>query len=172
MPLVEHRLVNTTSCPGLVLSRDLCREVPDVGVFVEGASRDVLAEAGRLAAAMGHLADDRDVVVDPDAARVDLAARAPSNSSQRSAHCCRSARKTHRLASHRTDGRGDQGAGGVLRRPLTASAPLRVKVAKGRDTQVTWQDDFVTNSSCQSAADDGTGQDSGTAQDWAPDENG
>jgi hypothetical protein len=48
-----------------------------------------------------------------------------------------------------------------------------VKEEPGRDPEVTWQDDFVTNSKCQVAADDGTGQDAdGNAQDWAPDEDG
>lgn len=49
---------------------------------------------------------------------------------------------------------------------------VMVKEGKGHDPEMTWQDDFVTNSACRSAADDGTGQDSGTAQDWQPDEDG
>ncbi|MEV7127799.1 serine/threonine-protein kinase [Streptomyces sp. NPDC093260] len=50
---------------------------------------------------------------------------------------------------------------------------VMVKEEPGQDPEVTWQDDFVTNSKCQVAADDGSGQDSdGNAQDWAPDEDG
>ncbi|MGA5037393.1 serine/threonine-protein kinase [Streptomyces capoamus] len=47
-----------------------------------------------------------------------------------------------------------------------------VKVADGSGPQVTWRDDFVTDSACRSAADDGAGQDSGTSQDWQPDDDG
>ncbi|MEU9240874.1 serine/threonine-protein kinase [Streptomyces sp. NPDC048385] len=50
---------------------------------------------------------------------------------------------------------------------------VMVKEEPGQDPEVTWQDDFVTNSKCQVAADDATGQDTnGNAQDWAPDEDG
>ncbi|MFE0384529.1 serine/threonine-protein kinase [Streptomyces bungoensis] len=50
---------------------------------------------------------------------------------------------------------------------------VMVKEDTGQDPEVTWQDDFVTNSKCQVAADDGSVQDSdGNAQDWAPDEDG
>ncbi|MFE4994615.1 serine/threonine-protein kinase [Streptomyces mirabilis] len=49
---------------------------------------------------------------------------------------------------------------------------VMVKEEQGQEPQVTWQDDFVTNSQCQSAADNGTGQDTDGAQDWQPDENG
>ena len=57
---------------------------------------------------------------------------------------------------------------------------VMVKEATGQDPQVTWQDDFVTNAACKTAADvgadatDGTGQDYslGAAGDWAPDEGG
>ncbi|MFD7461019.1 MULTISPECIES: serine/threonine protein kinase [unclassified Streptomyces] len=50
---------------------------------------------------------------------------------------------------------------------------VMVKEETGRAPQVTWRDDFVTNTRCQSAADSGTGQDSGAAtQDWQPDEDG
>ncbi|MGW1534216.1 serine/threonine-protein kinase [Streptomyces aureus] len=55
---------------------------------------------------------------------------------------------------------------------------VMVREEDGRDPQVTWQDDFVANSRCQSAADNDTAQDSGTdqdsdtAQDWQPDEDG
>ncbi|MEU6367445.1 hypothetical protein ABZ876_17330 [Streptomyces sp. NPDC046931] len=50
---------------------------------------------------------------------------------------------------------------------------VMVKEEPGQDPEVTWQDDFVTNSKCQVAADDGSVQDSdGNAQDWAPDEDG
>ncbi|PKT67696.1 serine/threonine protein kinase [Streptomyces populi] len=55
---------------------------------------------------------------------------------------------------------------------------VMVKEESGRDPQVTWQDDFVANSRCRSAADDDSAQDSGTDQDsgadqgWQPDEDG
>jgi eukaryotic-like serine/threonine-protein kinase len=63
----------------------------------------------------------------------------------------------------------------VLR--LHPSLPYRkyvmVKDGTGEDPQVTWQDDFVTNTRCRTAADEGTGQDYdlGT-DDWQPDEGG
>ena len=57
---------------------------------------------------------------------------------------------------------------------------VMVKEETGQDPQVTWQDDFVTNAGCKTAADDGadatdgTGQDYGlgAADDWQPDEGG
>ncbi|MFI5688719.1 serine/threonine protein kinase [Streptomyces sp. NPDC051636] len=49
---------------------------------------------------------------------------------------------------------------------------VMVKEEQGQDPQVTWQDDFVTNTDCRSAADDGTGQDTDGSQDWQPDEDG
>ncbi|MFI2643965.1 serine/threonine protein kinase [Streptomyces sp. NPDC018610] len=49
---------------------------------------------------------------------------------------------------------------------------VMVKEETGRDPQVTWQDDFITNAQCKSAADDGVGQDTGTGQDWQPDDDG
>jgi hypothetical protein len=49
---------------------------------------------------------------------------------------------------------------------------VMVKEDQGQDPQVTWQDDFITNSQCRSAADDGTRQDTDVSQDWQPDENG
>ncbi|MGW3170976.1 serine/threonine-protein kinase [Streptomyces sp. NPDC001153] len=49
---------------------------------------------------------------------------------------------------------------------------VMVKEEQGNDPQVTWQDDFVTNSQCQSAADNGPGQDTEGSQGWQPDENG
>jgi eukaryotic-like serine/threonine-protein kinase len=64
---------------------------------------------------------------------------------------------------------------GVLR--LHPGLPYRkyvmVKDETGEDPQVTWQDDFVTNTRCRTAADEGTGQDYdlGT-DDWLPDEGG
>ena len=48
-------------------------DVLDVGVLVEGVGRHVLAEAAVPVTAVRHLADDRDVVVDPHAAGPDLA---------------------------------------------------------------------------------------------------
>ncbi|MET7910494.1 serine/threonine-protein kinase [Streptomyces avermitilis] len=49
---------------------------------------------------------------------------------------------------------------------------VMVKEEQGQDPQVTWQDDFVTNSQCRSAADDDTGQDTDGTQDWQPDDDG
>ncbi|MGW2699911.1 serine/threonine protein kinase [Streptomyces sp. NPDC001340] len=49
---------------------------------------------------------------------------------------------------------------------------VMVKEQQGQDPEVTWQDDFVTNTDCQSAADNGTGQDTDGSQDWQPDEDG
>jgi hypothetical protein len=49
---------------------------------------------------------------------------------------------------------------------------VMVKEEQGQDPQVTWQDDFVANADCQSAADNGTGQDTDGSQDWQPDEDG
>jgi serine/threonine protein kinase len=49
---------------------------------------------------------------------------------------------------------------------------VMVKEEQGQDPRVTWQDDFVTNTTCQSAADDGTGQDTVGTQDWQPDDDG
>ncbi|WDV56025.1 serine/threonine-protein kinase [Streptomyces coeruleorubidus] len=49
---------------------------------------------------------------------------------------------------------------------------VMVKEEQGRNPQVTWQDDFVANTDCQSAADNGTGQDTDGSQDWQPDEDG
>ncbi|MFH9967335.1 serine/threonine-protein kinase [Streptomyces mirabilis] len=49
---------------------------------------------------------------------------------------------------------------------------VMVKEEQGQDPQVTWQDDFVTDSQCGSTATDGTGQDTDDSQDWQPDENG
>src|SRR5882672_6211421 len=42
--------------------------VLDLGVFLDRVYREVLAVAGFLEAAVGHLRDQRDVVVDPDTA--------------------------------------------------------------------------------------------------------
>src|SRR5690606_38777037 len=64
--------------PGLADHRAVAGpDVLDLGVLLEGVHGRVLAEAGRLVAAVRHLADDRDVVVDPHAPRLDLA-RGPS----------------------------------------------------------------------------------------------
>ncbi|MFE2581901.1 hypothetical protein [Streptomyces sp. NPDC059378] len=49
---------------------------------------------------------------------------------------------------------------------------VMVKEQQGQEPRVTWQDDFVTNTDCQSAADNGTGQDTDGSQDWQPDEGG
>ncbi|MER5574670.1 serine/threonine-protein kinase [Streptomyces massasporeus] len=49
---------------------------------------------------------------------------------------------------------------------------VMVEEEQGRDARVTWQDDFVTDTDCRSAADDGTGQNGDGSQDWQPDEDG
>ncbi|WP_189587889.1 hypothetical protein [Streptomyces massasporeus] len=49
---------------------------------------------------------------------------------------------------------------------------VMVKEEQGRDARVTWQDDFVTDTGCRSAADNGTGRDGDGSQDWQPDEDG
>lgn len=49
---------------------------------------------------------------------------------------------------------------------------VMVKEEKGTDPQVTWQDDFISNSQCHSAADNDTGPGSGAVQEWEPDDNG
>ncbi|MFE5004759.1 serine/threonine protein kinase [Streptomyces sp. NPDC056696] len=49
---------------------------------------------------------------------------------------------------------------------------VMVKEGQTQGPQVTWQDDFVTNSRCQSAADDGTGQATDGSQNWQPDDDG
>ncbi|MBM7442779.1 serine/threonine-protein kinase [Streptomyces sp. HB132] len=49
---------------------------------------------------------------------------------------------------------------------------VMVKEEPGQDPQVTWQDDFVAESSCRSATDDGTGRNSDVSQGWQPDEDG
>ncbi|MFF2203949.1 serine/threonine-protein kinase [Streptomyces sp. NPDC058145] len=57
---------------------------------------------------------------------------------------------------------------------LTYRKYVLVKEADARDAEVTWEDDFITNSECRSAADDDTGQDPDgtTTQDWEPDDDG
>src|SRR3954454_5197314 len=49
-------------------SPEIRHHVLDLGVVLEGVHREVLAVAGLLVAAVRHLADERDVVVDPHAA--------------------------------------------------------------------------------------------------------
>ncbi|MEU6551670.1 serine/threonine-protein kinase [Streptomyces sp. NPDC046915] len=49
---------------------------------------------------------------------------------------------------------------------------VMVKQEQGQDPQVTWQDDFVADTGCQSAADNGSGQDTDGSQDWQPDDDG
>ena len=55
----------------IVLAFQVQHHVLDVGVLVEGVRGHVLAETRGLVAAVRHLADDRDVVVDPDATGLD-----------------------------------------------------------------------------------------------------
>ena len=51
-------------------------DVFGVGVVLERVGGHVFAEAGGFVAAVGHFGDDRDVVVDPDAAGLDFGAGA------------------------------------------------------------------------------------------------
>src|SRR3954451_6007888 len=60
--------------PGRTMKRPLFEvqhHMLDPRVVLEPVHRQVLAVAGFLEAAVGHLGDDRDVVVDPDAAEVE-----------------------------------------------------------------------------------------------------
>jgi hypothetical protein len=57
---------------------------------------------------------------------------------------------------------------------------VTVREEEGRDAQVTWQEDFVTDERCRSAAEDGTARNDGAGGEaeaesesaWTPDENG
>ncbi|MGW1671312.1 serine/threonine protein kinase [Streptomyces sp. NPDC002324] len=51
---------------------------------------------------------------------------------------------------------------------------VTVREEAGRDPQVTWQEDFVADERCRSAAEDGTAKNDGTEAEaeWEPDENG
>ncbi|MER5471126.1 serine/threonine-protein kinase [Streptomyces sp. NPDC002685] len=49
---------------------------------------------------------------------------------------------------------------------------VMVKEASGHDPQVTWDDDFLANTQCTSAADNDTGQASDAGQNWEPDQQG
>ena len=51
-------------------SSELDHHVLELGVVLDRVDRHVLAVAGLLEAAVGHLGDDRDVVVDPDRAEL------------------------------------------------------------------------------------------------------
>ncbi|MFF8403308.1 serine/threonine-protein kinase [Streptomyces sp. NPDC015684] len=56
---------------------------------------------------------------------------------------------------------------------LPYSKFVMVNDESGRDPEVTWQDDFISNAQCRSAADDGSGQGSdGASQGWKPDKDG
>src|SRR5688572_31833331 len=60
----------------LVLGRrgsvDLRHDVLDLGVVLERVGREVLAVPGLLVAAVRHLGHERNVVVDPDGAELEL----------------------------------------------------------------------------------------------------
>src|SRR5262245_60563524 len=56
-------------------SVELRHHVLDLGVVLQGVGREVLAVAGLLVAAVRHLRDERDVVVDPDRPELELARR-------------------------------------------------------------------------------------------------
>ncbi|MFC8373160.1 serine/threonine-protein kinase [Streptomyces sp. NPDC057239] len=49
---------------------------------------------------------------------------------------------------------------------------VTVREEKGRDPQVTWQEDFVADAQCRSALEDGTDAAYDTGQDWEPDDSG
>src|SRR5882757_2561633 len=70
-------LLENRSVPILVAGTgDIAHHVLDGEVLLERVVAHVLAESGCPEAAVRHLADDRDVVVDPDTAGLDLARRA------------------------------------------------------------------------------------------------
>src|SRR5262245_6915798 len=72
LPLGENR-----SVPILVGDAGaIAHHMLDGEVFLERVVAHVLAETGCTETAVRHLADDRDVIVDPHAAGVDLARRA------------------------------------------------------------------------------------------------
>src|ERR1051325_10318845 len=54
-------------------SVEFCHHVLDLGVVLEGVRAQVLAVAGLLVAAVRHLRDQRDVIVDPDRPELELA---------------------------------------------------------------------------------------------------
>src|SRR5215213_8599504 len=71
-------LINSGMSRGQTLgpvSVDLGHYVLDLGVVLQGIAGEILAVAGLLVAAVRHLADQRDVVVDPDGAELQLARR-------------------------------------------------------------------------------------------------
>ncbi|MET8217856.1 serine/threonine-protein kinase [Streptomyces hirsutus] len=49
---------------------------------------------------------------------------------------------------------------------------VTVREEKGRDPQVTWQEEFVADTQCRSALEDGTDAAYSTGQDWEPDDSG
>jgi hypothetical protein len=49
---------------------------------------------------------------------------------------------------------------------------VTVREEKGRDPQVTWQEDFAADAQCRSALEDGTDASYDTGQDWEPDDSG
>lgn len=55
---------------------------------------------------------------------------------------------------------------------LPYRAYVTVREEKGRDAQVTWGEEFVADTQCQSALEDGTDEAYDTGQDWEPDDDG
>src|SRR5688500_14154142 len=66
----------TTRMRMLISDLDVRHDVLDAGVVLEAVHGQVLAGAGVLEAAVGHLGHDRDVGVDPHAAEVEPAGHA------------------------------------------------------------------------------------------------
>src|SRR4051794_31062517 len=70
---VQFSLRTRISRGGTTLSVEVGHHVLDARVVLEAVHREILAIAGALEAAVGHLGDERDVRVDPDAAEVEPA---------------------------------------------------------------------------------------------------
>src|SRR5947208_14970705 len=72
----SKRLVTCSSVTSAAMaSVDLRHDVLDLRVVLERVHREVLAVAGLLVAAVRHLRDQRDVVVDPHGPELELARR-------------------------------------------------------------------------------------------------
>src|SRR6266545_3420981 len=61
----------------LAMSVDLCHHMLDLRVVLERVNGQVLAVAGLLEAAVRHLGDKRNVVVDPDGPELELPGHIP-----------------------------------------------------------------------------------------------
>ena len=77
-------------------SVELRHHVLDLGVVLERVGRHVLAVAGLLVAAVGHLGDERDVVVDPDRAELERPRRRAAPGRRRASRPTRRGRSGRR----------------------------------------------------------------------------